>query len=232
MAVGEDFKDPVSAPHAFLGVLGFVVLLWVIRVAQSAFGWDPAALAVLPGQGAGLVGVLFAPLLHGSTEHLAANSLPLLLLGTAALYGYPRALARSLPVIWLASGLLVWLFARPVPHLGASGLSHGLMYFLFTIGMLRRDRMALVLALLAFFLYGGMLWTIFPNEPGISYETHLFGAFAGVFAAVVFRKADPVRVVEKQYAWEGEEQDDPVIGDQWRSDSPATPENSDEGPPP
>jgi hypothetical protein len=134
-----------------------------------------------------------------------SNTLPLGLLTALTLYAYPRATRYALPLIWLASGLGVWLWARPSVHVGISGIAHGLMFFLFVMGLLRRDRLGVAIALLVFFLYGGMLMTVLPREPNVSFEYHLFGALAGVAAAIALHRLDP-QPPRKRYSWEDEEE--------------------------
>jgi membrane associated rhomboid family serine protease len=189
--------------------LGFVLLLVIVFAAQLAFeqhGFDWSALAITPHAWRGLLGVLTAPLLHGSPEHLGANAVSLLLLGTLAGTVYPRATLRALPLLWIGSGLGAWLLGEAgTRHLGASGVTHGLMFLVFTLGLLRRDRPAIAAAMIAFFLYGGMLLTILPHEPGVSWQAHLGGALAGVVAAWLFRRSDPV-APRKRYSWELEEE--------------------------
>ena len=202
---------------AALAVAAFTGALWWIRVLDAGLGWELGALGVRPGDPAGLLGILTAPLVHGSFEHLVANTPALLVLGTLLGYGYPRARGAVLALIWLGSGLGVWLIGRDSVHIGASGLTHGLMFFLFAAGLVRRDRLAVAFSMIAFFLYGGMVWGVFPQEAGISWEYHLSGALAGLLAAALFGRRDPLPPV-KRYAWEDEPSEavDPVIGDQWR----------------
>jgi membrane associated rhomboid family serine protease len=189
--------------------LGFVLLLAIVFAAQLAFephGFDWSALAITPHAWRGLIGVLTAPLLHGSPEHLGANAVSLLLLGTLAGTVYPRATLRALPLLWIGSGLGAWLLGEAgTHHLGASGVTHGLMFLVFTLGLLRRDRPAIAAAMIAFFLYGGMLLTVLPHEPGVSWQAHLGGALAGVIAALWFRRSDPL-APRKRYSWELEEE--------------------------
>jgi len=209
--------DRARLRNAFLAVAALTAVLWWLKLLDGLFGWDLSPLGILPRHAAGLVGVLTAPLVHGSFEHLFANTLPLLVLGTLLLYGYPRARWPAVAAIWLLSGLGVWLFGRDDPHIGMSGVTHGLMFFLFISGLLRRDKLAVALSMIAFFLYGGMVWGVFPTEPGVSWEYHLFGALTGVLAAVALRGLD-APLEAKRYAWEDDapEAEDPVIGDQWR----------------
>ncbi|HVI59548.1 MAG TPA: rhomboid family intramembrane serine protease [Luteimonas sp.] len=190
--------------RALTASLAFVFLLAVAFSAQQAFDWRP--LAVAPLSAAGLLGVLTAPLLHGSPEHLGANAVSLLLLGTLAGAVYPRATLRALPLLWLGSGLGAWLFGDPGSHhLGASGVTHGLMFLVFVLGLLRRDRASVAAAMIALFLYGGMLLTILPRELDVSWQSHLGGAIAGVVSAFAFRRKDP-QAPRKRYSWEIEEE--------------------------
>lgn len=181
----------------------FTVALWVIQTAAAALGFPVGLLGIRPGQPEALHGVVTAPLVHGSFTHLLTNTPPLLVLGTAMLYGFPRAARIALPMIWLGSGVAVWLLAREGAHLGASGLAHGMLLFVFVIGVLRRDRPSMALAMIVFFLYGGMVWGVLPTRPGVSFESHLFGALAGVLAAFLLRRRDPLPPPQR-YEWEEE----------------------------
>jgi len=187
-------------------VAGCIALLWAIELLDRGLDLQLYRLGVYPGELHGLWGILYAPLIHGSWNHLASNSFALLILGTVLLYGYPRTAKPVLALVYIGSGIGVWLFARGSFHIGASGLTHGMMFFIFTTGILRRDKLSIALSMIVFFLYGGMVWSIFPREPNISYESHFFGAVIGVAAAFLFRDRDPAPPV-KTYDWENEEVD-------------------------
>lgn len=181
-----------------------VLVLGAVFIAQPAL--DVTALTVRPHSPPGLVGLLTAPLLHGSVEHFVANAISLLLLGTLAGAVYPRATLRALPLLWLGSGLGAWLLGDAGSyHLGASGLTHGLMFLVFSLGVLRRDRPSVAAAMIAFFLYGGMLLTVLPQEAGVSWQSHLGGAMAGLLTAWLFRRSDPLPP-RRRYSWEIEEE--------------------------
>ena len=192
-----------------------VVVLWVIQSAGELFGLPLNYLGIRPLTLQGVLGIFTAPLVHGSYEHLFHNTLPLIVLGSALIYGYPKTRMKALLFAWLGSGIGVWLLGRPAVHLGASGVSHGLFFYLFVVAILRRDARSVGLMMIAFFLYGGMVMTIFPRDPQISYEAHFFGALGGVIAALLFGRQDP-KPGRKHYQWENNEEDDPVIGDQWQ----------------
>lgn len=215
-------KNPIrrrSILKCAMASIAFVALLWWIQLVAWAMGWNLVSLGVHPGHVKGLVGLLTAPLVHGGFQHLTANTTPLILLGTGLLFGYPRSWYLVLPILWIGSGLGIWLIGRESFHIGASGVATGLMFFLFFSGVIRRDRLAVVLAMLSFFLYGSMIWGIFPTDPGISFEAHLSGAVLGVVCALLFRNRDPrLPWSRRRYSWEDEPEDaeDPIIGDEWK----------------
>ena len=199
---------------AFKLALGFVALIWLIDIVNWALGLELRSFGVRPRQLAGLPGILLAPLLHGGPLHLAANSAPLLVLGTGMLYLYPGSALKVLPAIYLGPGIAVWLFAAGGIHIGSSGLVYGLLGYVFVAGVIRFDRRAIAASLLVAFLYGSMVWGVLPIQPGVSWESHLAGALIGVVMAIALRRLDiPPR---KRYSWEGEEggQEPPGTGDQ------------------
>ena len=208
--------------NSILIATAFAALLWGLKCVEFVLGVDFYHLGVYPRTQGGLLGVLTAPFIHGSWEHVIGNTLPLVLLGSMLIYGYPKSRFWALAGIWLLSGLGVWLFARSSYHFGASGLTHGIFFYLFVGGILRRDRRSAALLMVAFYMYGGMLLTILPIDPGVSFESHFFGAASGALLAYAFHKWDP-KPVRKRYAWERrpdeneDMEEDPVIGDQWRA---------------
>ena len=204
--------------RSFAAAASYVAILWLVKIVETIYGVSFVEYGVYPGQVSGLIGILLAPLIHSSYTHLFANTAPLLILGTALLYGYPRSARIVIPAVYFGTGLGVWLFARHAYHIGASGLAFGFMFFVFTIGVLRWDRRAIALSMVVFFLYGGMIWGIFPNDPDISYESHFFGAVIGIILAVILRNLDP-RTPEKQYSWDEDEKIDMNADDEPPNDA-------------
>ncbi len=198
-----------------------VAILWAVKTVELLFNLDLHAFSVYPRSAAGLIGILTGPLIHGSWQHLAANTLPTVLLATMLIYGYPKSRFWAISGIWLLSGLGVWLFARSSYHLGVSGITHGMFFYLFIGGILRRDKRSAAILMIAFYMYGGMLISIFPGDPGVSFESHLFGALAGGLCAWSFRNWDP-KSERSRYVWQRENsakedaEEDPIIGDQWK----------------
>lgn len=211
-------QDTQRLRRAFMLAAAFVALLWLVKLIEIVFDLDLSRYGLYPRRLPQLTGILTAPLIHGSLSHLFANSLPLIVLGTALLYGYPRSARIVFPAIYVGAGLGVWLFAREAWHIGASGLSFGMMFFVFTVGALRWDTRAIVLSLIVFFLYGSMIWGVLPGDPRVSFESHLSGAVCGVLLAVLLRHRDPPPP-EKHYSWEGEtvaDEDATDTDESWR----------------
>lgn len=185
--------------------LGFIALLFACFYLQQQLAYQ--TLSLQPGVVAGLVGIITAPLLHGSFEHLFSNSFSILVLGTLVGMVYPKASIRALPVIWILSGIGTWFIAIIGFHIGASGITHGLMFFLMTMGLLRRDRPAMAAAFIGILLFGGMLLSVLPQQPDISWEYHLSGALAGILSALLWRKLDPAPP-RPVYSWEEDAEDE------------------------
>jgi membrane associated rhomboid family serine protease len=205
--------------YAIISAAFLLAGIWLVWLGSWLLGWSMNDLGVEPRRLSGLIGVLTAPLAHASFEHLMSNTLPLALLATLTLYAYPRAAQIALPMIWLLAGLGVWLFARASVHVGMSGINHGLMFFLFLTGLLRRDRLGVAISLVVFFFYGGMLLTVLPREQHVSFEYHLAGALAGIAAAILLFRLDP-KPPRKRYSWEDEDDALEPIDDELEMPSP------------
>lgn len=183
--------------------LTFPILIWVVFLLSLVFKLDLTRMGILPRDMLGILGIVTAPLIHANYSHLISNTIPLILLGWSISFFYNKVSLRVFIVVYLLTGFFVWLLAREVYHIGASGLVYGFVSFLFFSGIFRKDNKSISIALLVTFLYGGIVWGILPGQKGISWESHLFGAIAGLIAAYIFRKIDP----QKKYAWEDEEDD-------------------------
>lgn len=208
----------ISLKHSILTSAFAVGFVWCIKSFELTFHTDLSWLGVYPLSLHGLLGILTAPLIHGSLEHIFNNTLPMLVLGSFLLFGYPKSRWRVLLTVWLLSGIGVWLFARESYHIGASGLTHGVFFYLLVVSIFRRDKRSVAIMMAAFFMYGGMTMTIFPREEGISFEYHLFGALAGTLSAILWHKLDP-KPLRKTYDWEKQpDNDDPIIGDEWQTE--------------
>ena len=171
---------------------------------DQRFMLDLYRFGILPRHIEGLFGVVASPVLHGSLTHISNNTLPLMALGAGIYFFYPRIAAVVIVTSWIASGLVVWIIGRESYHIGASGLIYALAGFIFLSGLLRRQGNLLALSLLVVFLYGGLVWGVFPIKENVSWEAHIAGAASGFALAIHFRNFGPRR---KKYSWEIEEEE-------------------------
>jgi len=168
----------------------FVCIIFLLELAKQLLGLPTYNLGNKPRQIDGLIGIVTMPLAHGDFKHLFNNSASLIALGGFVFYFYKKVVYKVIGIIWLFSGVMVWLLARGTNHIGASGIVYGLAFFLFFSGVFRKDRKSMVVALVISFFYGSMVWGLLPGLKGISWEGHLFGAFAGVIAAYFYQNVD------------------------------------------
>ncbi|MFI5715624.1 rhomboid family intramembrane serine protease [Nocardia sp. NPDC051750] len=171
------------------GVLvgAFVILLYLIESVDSLIDYclDCSA-GIKPRAVDGLDGILFAPLLHGSWDHLIGNTLPVLILGFLTLAtGIRRGLAAT-AIVWLVAGVGTWLTGGSYSvHIGASSLVFGWLTYLICRGVFARQAGQIVLGLVVLVCYGSLLWGVLPGQDGISWQGHLFGAMGGLLAGWV-----------------------------------------------
>jgi membrane associated rhomboid family serine protease len=195
----------MSRPHterrppwvvAAIGSGGFVVLLWLLEIVDATADHRLDRYGIEPRTGDGLLGILFAPLLHGGWRHLEANTLPcLVLLFLVLLSGVARGL-QATAIIWLVAGIGVWLVAGSgTIHLGASSLIFGWLVYLVLRGFWNRNAVEILIGVVLFLVYGGVLLGVLPGEPGISWQGHLFGAVGGGLAAFLLGEPKRERAV-------------------------------------
>ena len=145
-----------------------------------------------------LLGILTAPLLHAGWLHLESNTLPFLIFGFLAMAGGLAQFVLVTALVWVTSGLGVWLFAPPgTTTVGVSGVIFGWLVFLLFRGFFAGSAKQILLAVVLFLLWGGVLLGVLPGQPGISWQAHLFGAIGGILAAALVaggrrRDGDPV----------------------------------------
>lgn len=182
----------------------FVFVMWLVKIIEILFELDFSGFGIFPLSAKGLPGIVFSPFIHADFKHLFNNSLPLFFLATALFYFYSEVALKVFTWTFFLTGLLVWFAGREAWHIGASGLVYGLASFLFFSGIIRRYFRLIALSLLIVFLYGSMVWGLFPGVyKNVSWESHMLGFFSGVVLAVVYRKEGPQRPV---YEWMEEEE--------------------------
>lgn len=193
-ALDRQRSTPAWVSAAVL-VAVFTAVLWAVEIFDAVTPAQLDAEGIRPRDTDGLLGILLAPLLHAGFDHLAANTVPLLVLGFLALAtGLGRGLAAT-AIIWVVGGLGTWLVApERTIHIGASGLVFGFLTYVILRGFLSRSAGQITIGIMVLLVYGGLLWGVLPGNPGVSWQGHLFGAVGGALAAWWLRPAHrPVR---------------------------------------
>lgn len=186
-----------SSYEAIIYPILLVLVMWMVFWADHLFDFDFYKLGVKPKSLAALKGIIFMPLIHSKQDwaHIVNNSFPtLILLGTLIFY-YRTIALRVFVFSWFFTGLGLWMFATNTNsfHIGMSGIIYALAGFLFVSGVIRRYLPLQGISLFVAFLYGSMIWGIFPMETHVSWEGHLSGLVTGVVLAIIYRKQGPQR---------------------------------------
>lgn len=207
-------EDEKRIIHSLVIPSILVLIMWAVRIIQTVGVYDLSFLGIYPLKWQGLPGIITTPFIHSGFSHLISNSVPLIILGSALFYFYREIAFRILILIWIFTGFWVWIGGREAYHIGASGVVYGLAAFILASGILRRHAGLMAMALVVVFLYGSLIWGIFPEffpDRNISWEAHLYGLVAGVSLAFYYRKEGPQR---KKYEWEDEDDEEEEKGGQ------------------
>ena len=177
--------------------LSLVLFLIAVKITDDFSGSYIYRWGNFPREWSGIPGILTSHFIHGSWGHLASNLIPVCVLTSVLVLFYPKVAGQSFFTIMMGTGVMVWLFARPSYHIGASGIVYGLISFIFWLGIFKKNKKSVVLSLIILILYSGSAEGLFPAERGVSWEIHLFGALVGWVVAFVFRGV--VEEDEKEY---------------------------------
>lgn len=187
----------------FLPII-FVSLMWLVKIYEWYFDLSFSEFGVLPKDILGLQGIVFSPFIHQDFSHLFNNSYPIIILGILLFYFYKNIAIEIFLWLFFISGLFLWVVGRPSYHIGASGLIYALASFLFLSGLIKKNPRLAAVSLIVTFLYGSMIWGVFPLKVSVSWEGHLCGLISGILVALFYKNKGPKR---KKYDWELEEDD-------------------------
>ena len=176
--------------------------------------WDFHTAGVFPRRIENLWGVFTLVFVHADWSHLANNVISFVVLGSLLYYFYKELATKVMVISYFFSGLILWFIGRDSWHIGASGLIYSLAFFLFFSGFIRKYVPLIAISLVVAFIYGSMVWHIFPwqNQDPISWEGHLAGGIIGFGLSIFYRNEGPQKPVK---IWE-EELDDSQ--DFWNDD--------------
>ena len=191
--------------HSLIFPAAFIFIFWIIEIVKQTFEISFVHLGVYPLHVKGLTGILFSPFIHSDFNHLISNSVPFFILMFMLIYFYRRISYRIFFQLYILAGICVWLSGREAWHIGASGVVYAMAAFHFISGIIRDDVRLLTLSVTVTFIYGGMVWGMFPINPDVSWEGHLWGAVSGVGLALYYRK---YIIRRDKFDWEDEDDDE------------------------
>jgi membrane associated rhomboid family serine protease len=178
-----------SAAQIVTPVLLLLGAMWALEILDWILpgNWD--FYGIQSRSSGGLLGILAAPFLHQGFDHLLANTIPFLILGTLVSWRAQGKFWWVALVIIVVSGFGVWLLApADVITIGASGMVFGFLGYLLAAGVLARHWTDVLIAVAVLLIYGSMLAGALPFgvPAGVSWLMHLTGALSGILAAFLF----------------------------------------------
>jgi membrane associated rhomboid family serine protease len=198
----------------------FVIIIWLVKAVEFIFNADFSSFGIYPRNWSGLIGIITSPFIHSNISHLWNNTLPIFILWSLLFYFYSQVAFRVSFWVIILTGLTVWVLGRPSYHIGASGLIYGFATFLFFSGIIRMHIPLIALSLLVVFIYGEMVWGVFPGlKVNISWESHMLGSLSGIFLAIWYRNEGPQRPDPFPAEEDEEEESDEI------QEFPDTPDN-------
>jgi membrane associated rhomboid family serine protease len=183
-------EAPSRTYVAAQGIAIIVGLLYVIEIADNVSGHAlDRDLGLKTRNIADIWAIATSPFVHVGWSHLLGNTLPLLIFGFMVLLSGWREFARVCAIAIVAAGLGAWLFSPSHSiTMGASGVIMGLLTYLLARGFYTRKISQILIALVTFALFGGLLWGLLPTDPHVSWQAHVGGAIGGVLAAYALRR--------------------------------------------
>ena len=196
--------------HSLLlpGIL--IWLMFAVRLMEDLEGWNLVFLGVKPLTVEGLPGIVLSPFIHSNWLHFFNNAVSFFILATTLFYFYQEIAYKVFFTIYFLAGAWLWFGGREAWHVGASGWVYGLTAFLFVSGLIRKHIPLLAVALFVVFLYGSLVWGMFPLAENLphSWEGHLWGFLAGLVAAVIYRNQGPQKPEPPEEDLSDEEEED------------------------
>lgn len=204
-------KSSPGFSQALLYPLILSLMMWVVYKLDVNYRLNLYEYGVFPRTTNGLLGIITTPLIHDTSgyNHIFENTIALLFFGTFLYFFYHKIASRIILFSWLMTQFMVWLMAKPVYHVGMSGVIYGLAFFLITGSIIRKNKQLTGVLFLIIFLYGSIFWGLFPLLPGISWESHLFGAITGIILGLVYKKVEAVNVIVVPPIVDDPKDDDP-----------------------
>ena len=196
-------KETKDFFYIFIIPFIFLLIMWGVKIVEIQFNLSFVKFGIYPKDINSLKGILFSPFIHKDFTHLFNNSYPILILGSLLFSAYRSIALKIFMWLFLISGFWLWIIGRESYHIGASGIIYSLAAFLFVSGLIRKNPRLAALSMIIIFLYGSLIWGVFPLKSGVSWEGHLAGLVAGVITAIFYKNEGPK---PKKYQWEIDEE--------------------------
>ena len=196
-------KETKDFFYIFIIPFIFLLIMWGVKIVEIQFNLSFVKFGIYPKDINSLKGILFSPFIHKDFTHLFNNSYPILILGSLLFSAYRSIALKIFMWLFFISGFWLWIIGRESYHIGASGIIYSLAAFLFVSGLVRKNPRLAALSMIIIFLYGSLIWGVFPLKSGVSWEGHLAGLVAGVITAIFYKNEGPK---PKKYQWEIDEE--------------------------
>ncbi|NDP20591.1 MAG: rhomboid family intramembrane serine protease [Paludibacter sp.] len=183
------------------------ILMILSFIVEKGMNWDFHTAGIFPRRFESLPGIFSIIFVHADWSHIVNNIISFVILGSLLYYFYNEIANRILLISYVLSGIILWTIGRENWHIGASGLVYSLAFFLFFSGIIRKHVPLIAISLAVSFVYGSMVWHIFPwqtHDP-ISWEGHLSGGIVGLLLSIWYKNSGPQKPI---VIWDEEEEID------------------------
>ena len=193
---------PFSTKRQFIHAIFIPVIIGILMilsfVLEKGMDWDFHTAGVYPRRIENIWGIFTLVFVHADWSHLTNNIISFVLLSSFLYYFYKELASKIMMLSYVSSGFILWIIGRDNWHVGASGWIYSLAFFLFFSGLIRKHIPLIAISLIVAFIYGSMIWHIFPwqNQDPVSWEGHLAGGFVGVVLSVWYRNSEPQKPVQ------------------------------------
>ncbi len=195
-------SDTSSEKKKFYYAIFIPVIIGILMVLsfllEEGMNWDFHTGGVFPRRIENIWGIFTIIFIHSGWDHLINNLIAFLILGTLLYYFYSDLASKVLIISYICSGFILWVIGRENWHVGASGLIYSIAFFLFFSGIIRKHVPLIAISLIVAFIYGSMIWHIFPwqiQDP-VSWEGHLAGGITGLVLSIIFKNEGPQKPVK------------------------------------
>lgn len=161
--------------------------MWIVFLFEINYGFNFNQFSIYPRKISSLGGILASPFLHSDLSHITNNTLSFFVLMLIVRFFYKQNYIKIFLLGILLSGLLTWIIARPAYHLGISGVIYVLASFIISKSFFSKQYNLIAIAFTVIFIYGSMIWYVFPIDKSISWEGHLSGLISGVVLSFLFK---------------------------------------------